>query len=64
VRLPKKIRNKKMDLNKDIVNFKDPELRKKVDRIQYEREMVSIAVILFIEKITNFFGLSKSEFER
>ena len=52
-----------MDLNKDIVNFKDPELRKKVDRIQYE-EMVSIAVILFIEKITNFFGLSKSEFER
>ena len=53
-----------MDLNKDIVNFKDPELRKKVDRIQYEREMVAIAVILFIEKITNFFGLSKSEFER
>ncbi len=53
-----------MNLNKDIIDFKEPELRKKVDRIQYEREMVSIAVILFIEKLTNFFSLSKSEFER
>ena len=33
-----------MNLNKDIIDFKEPELRKKVDRIQYEREMTSIAV--------------------
>ena len=41
-----------MNLNKDIIDFKEPELRKKVDRIQYEREMTSIAIFLFVE-ITN-----------
>jgi hypothetical protein len=42
-----------MNLNKDIIDFKEPELRKKVDRIQYEREMTSIAIFLFIEKIVS-----------
>jgi hypothetical protein len=49
-----------MNLNKDIVDFKEPELRKKVDRIQYEREMTSIA----IEKLTKFFGISQSQFKQ
>ena len=48
-----------MNLNKDIIDFKEPELRKKVDRIQYEREMTSIAIFLFLEKIyqNNLFTL-------
>jgi len=42
-----------MNLNKDIIDFKEPELRKKVDRIQYEREMTSIAIFLFLEKLNH-----------
>ena len=53
-----------MSLNKDIVDFKEPELKKKIDRIQYEREMISIVIILFIEKLSKFFGLSQSQFKQ
>ena len=53
-----------MNLNKDIVDFKEPELRKKVDRIQYQREMTSIAIFLFIEKLSKFFGISQSQFKQ
>tara|TARA_Y100000591_G_C21815225_1_gene690305 strand:+ start:798 stop:959 length:162 start_codon:yes stop_codon:yes gene_type:complete len=53
-----------MNLNKDIIDFKEPELRKKVDRIQYEREMTSIAIFLLIEKISKFFGISQSQFKQ
>jgi predicted HTH transcriptional regulator len=51
-----------MNLNKDIIDFK--ELRKKVDRIQYEREMTSIAIFLFLKKISKFFGISQSQFKQ
>ena len=53
-----------MNLNKDIIDFKEPELRKQVDRIQYEREMASIAIFLFLEKISKFFGISQSHFKQ
>ena len=58
------VTNLRMNLNKDIIDFKEPELRKKVDRIQYEREMTSIAIFLFLEKISKFFGISQSQFKQ
>ena len=53
-----------MNLNKDIIDFQEPDLRKKVDRIQFEREMTSIAIFLFIEKISKFFGISQSQIKQ
>ena len=50
---------KLMNLNKDIIDFKDPELRKKVDKIHLEREMISTSIIIFIEKFLKNLSLIK-----
>ena len=50
---------KLMNLNKDIIDFKDPELRKKVDNIHLEREMISTSILIFIEKVLKKLRLIK-----
>ena len=50
---------KLMNLNKDILDFKDPELRKKVDKIHLEREMISTSILIFIEKVLKKLRLIK-----
>ena len=48
-----------MNLNNEIINFKEPNLKKQVDIINSEREMFSISFFLFLEKVLKIFNFSK-----
>ena len=48
-----------MYLNKNIIDFKDPKIKKQVDRIHYEREMILISTLLFCEKLIKKLNLMK-----
>ncbi len=48
-----------MNLNDEIINFKEPNLKKQVDIINSEREMFTISFFLFLEKVFKIFSFSK-----
>ena len=48
-----------MNLNKDIIDFKDPELKEKINKIHLEREIISTSIIIFIEKFLKKLRLIK-----
>ncbi|MDP6878017.1 MAG: hypothetical protein QGI18_05415 [Candidatus Marinimicrobia bacterium] len=48
-----------MNLNNEIINFKEPNLKKQVDIINSERKMFTISFFLFLEKVFKIFNFSK-----